>query len=110
MTALAKSLTYPQHLVLVLIKNMRHEASVCAEPLTRHGIGHALLLLRHISNVIALRVHDDILIRLLESTTRIGQDCSIREYRIKSTYIMMFIISNCRCTTSAELASSFVAG
>lgn len=50
------------------VEDMRYEASMCPEPLTCHSIGHALFLFCHVANMISLRIHNDIFIRLLEPT------------------------------------------
>lgn len=39
-----------------------------SEPLPRHNIAQAFFLLGHIPNVIALRIHNHIFIRLFEAT------------------------------------------
>lgn len=51
------------------VKNMRHEAPMCSEPLPRHGVAQTPFLLGHVPNMIPLRIHNDVLICLLEATT-----------------------------------------
>lgn len=63
----AKGPVEPQYLLLVSIKDVRREASVRLEHLPRHGVAYAMLLLCEISNVVSVRIHDDIAIRLLKA-------------------------------------------
>lgn len=51
---------------------MRHETPMGSEPLTRHRIAQSSFLLSHISNVISLRIHDHVFIRLFETTIESG--------------------------------------
>ena len=49
------------------VKHMRHKAPMGPKRLSRHSIGHAIFLLRHIANMIPLRIRDHIFIRLFEA-------------------------------------------
>ncbi len=78
---------YPQNLLLKLVKNMRRKTPMRSEHLPRHHIASPQLPLGNKSNMIPLRVHDNVLIRLLKpnqdihnfelplnDNSRIGQD------------------------------------
>lgn len=65
--------TYPQDFLFVLVEYVRGEASVSPEPLSSHHIAHAQIPLRHVADVISLRIHDDIFVGLLESQHHIHQ-------------------------------------
>lgn len=47
---------------------MCDEASMRPEPLSRHGAAQSFFLLGHISDMITLCIHNNVLIRLLEAT------------------------------------------
>jgi hypothetical protein len=63
-----QSKAYPKDFILVPIKDMRHKASVCPEPLSRHHVRHALFLFCHIPNMVSCCIQYDVLVRLLETT------------------------------------------
>lgn len=65
--------TYSQDFFFVLVEYMRGEASVGPEPLSRHHIAHTQPPLRHIANMVSLRIHDDVFVRLLESQHHVHQ-------------------------------------
>lgn len=56
----------PENLLLFAVKDVGRETSMCLEHLACHCVTHAVFLLRQISNVISMGVHDDIAIGLLE--------------------------------------------
>jgi hypothetical protein len=64
----AMTKTYSQNFVFVPVKHMRHETSVGAERLPCNCISKSLLLLSHVPDMISLRIHDNIFIRLFEAT------------------------------------------
>lgn len=56
-----------EDLLLLLIENMCRETPVGIEELPLHHIAHAQIALCHVSDVIAMRVHNDVFISLLEA-------------------------------------------
>ena len=60
-------LVYPQYFLLIPVKNMRLECPVSLQPLSCHRLSYPTIMLGHISNVVSLRIHNDISIRLLEA-------------------------------------------
>lgn len=60
--------TYPQHFILMLIEYMRHKTPVGSKPLPRHHVAHPPFLLRHVPNMIPIRIHNDIFVGLFETT------------------------------------------
>ena len=51
----------------MLIKNVCGEAPMSAEHLPSHHITHSQLHLSHIADMVALRIHDHVFVRLLKS-------------------------------------------
>jgi hypothetical protein len=62
--------TYSQNLIFVPVKHMCHKTSVSAERLPCHCISKSLLLLCHVPNMISLRIHDDVFVRLFKATAK----------------------------------------
>lgn len=65
--------TYSQDLFSILIKYMCGKAPVCTEHLSLEHAPHSQIFLRHKSNVLSLRIHDDIFVSLLEAHHHIHQ-------------------------------------
>lgn len=65
--------TYPKHFILMPVKHMCHETAMRPERLSRHHVHHALLLLRHIANMIAVGIHDDVLVGLFKTNHHIHE-------------------------------------
>lgn len=97
-----------EHFSFVLIKHMCCKSPVCSEPLTSQRSPDALVMFRHVTDVVALRVHDHVSVCLFEATAIISWVPISAEDIIP--YIMTFISSNCRVTTMAEFARSLEAG
>lgn len=60
------------------VEDMRDKASMRPKPLTRHCVGNALFLLRHVANMVSLGIHDNVFICLLKATRNIisfGSTC-----------------------------------
>ena len=64
---------YSQDFFFVLVEYVRCEASVGPEPLSSHHVSHAQFPLCHIPNVIPLRIHNDVFVRLLKSQHHVHQ-------------------------------------
>ena len=59
---------YPEYFIFMPVKNMRHEVAMRPEPLPGHRTAQAFLLFRHISHMVSICIHNDILICLFEPT------------------------------------------
>ena len=57
---------YPQDFLAKLVKDVRGEASVCAEHLSFEHVTHPQILLGHEAYVLPVRVHDHVFVGLLE--------------------------------------------
>lgn len=62
--------THPEHLIFMPIKHMCHKTPMCPEPLASHHIAHTSLLLRHVADMIAIRVHYHVLVGLFKATAK----------------------------------------
>jgi hypothetical protein len=62
--------TYSQNLIFVPVKHMGHETSVSAERLPCHCISESLFLLCHVPDVVSLRIHDNVFVRLFKATKK----------------------------------------
>ena len=60
-------ITYPQYFLPKLVEYVCRKASVCIEHLPFEHASHPQILLRHKSNMLSLRIHDHVFVRLLES-------------------------------------------
>lgn len=52
------------------VKDMRHKTPMGSEPLSSHHVGHSSLLLRHIPDMMPIRIHNYILVGLLKPTAK----------------------------------------
>lgn len=57
----------------MLVEDMSGEAAMSAENLPRHSFAHRVVLLSDESDVVSLRIEDDIFVRLLEANHHIHQ-------------------------------------
>jgi hypothetical protein len=57
-----------EHLFFVLIKYMCCEASMCPEPLSSNSSANSLVVFGHVADVVSLRVHNHVAVRLFETT------------------------------------------
>ena len=56
-----------EHFFLMFVEDMSREASVCIEKLPLHHTAHAQISLCHVADMIAVRIHDYVFIRLFKA-------------------------------------------
>src|SRR5947207_12439732 len=66
-----RSATYPQHFILLPVKDMCCKCSVCPEPLSADRSAKPAVMFCHISNQITLRIHNHVSVCLLKAQEQI---------------------------------------